>query len=461
MTVATLDSESARRIDAYWRAANYLSVGQIYLYDNPLLKRTLVLSDVKPLVVGHWGTTPGQNFIYAHLNRVISAYDLDMFYIAGPGHGGPALVANTYLEGSYSEIYPTVSQDEAGMKKLFTQFSFPGGISSHVAPTTPGSIHEGGELGYSLSHAFGAAFDNPDLIVACVIGDGEAETGPLATAWQSTKFLNPIADGAVLPILHLNGYKISNPTVLARIEHEELDQFLRGCGWEPHYVEGDEPAEMHERMATVLDETIGAIRGIQSDARTAGDITRRRWPMIVLRSPKGWTGPKVVDGLQIEGTFRAHQVPLLVDDQHPHHVADLDDWMRSYKPEELFDERGRLMPDLAALAPHGQRRMGANPHTNGGLLLRDLAMPDFRAHAVAVPAPGAVDAQDTRVLGEFLRDVVALNQERRNFRVFGPDETVSNLLGAVFEVTDRQWEARTVEGVNRSGIDGGSEPTRG
>ena len=440
----TLEPELLRKMDAYWRAANYLSVGQIYLYDNPLLKRPLALSDVKPLVVGHWGTTPGQNFIYVHLNRVITTYDLDMFYVAGPGHGGPALVANTYLEGSYSEIYPDVSRDESGMKKLFTQFSFPGGISSHVAPTTPGSIHEGGELGYSLSHAFGAVFDNPDLIVACVIGDGEAETGPLATAWHSTKFLNPVGDGAVLPILHLNGYKISNPTVLARIEPEELDQFLRGCGWEPHYVEGDDPEDMHELMATTLDTVIADIHAIQRKARTGGDTTRPRWPMIVLRSPKGWTGPKVVDGLQIEGTFRAHQVPLLVDEAHPGHVELLDAWMRSYKPDELFDQAGRLLPDLAALAPRGQQRMGANPHTNGGGLLRDLRMPDYRTHAVAVASPGAVDAEDTRVLGGFLRDVITLNNEPRNFRLFGPDETLSNMLGAVFEVTDRQWEARTV-----------------
>ncbi|MGA8250475.1 MAG: phosphoketolase family protein, partial [Mycobacterium sp.] len=419
----TLEPELVRKMDAYWRAANYLSVGQIYLYDNPLLKRPLALSDVKPLVVGHWGTTPGQNFIYVHLNRVITKYDLDMFYVAGPGHGGPALVANTYLEGSYTEIYPDVSQDESGMKKLFTQFSFPGGISSHVAPTTPGSIHEGGELGYSLSHAFGAVFDNPGLVVACVIGDGEAETGPLATAWHSTKFLNPVGDGAVLPILHLNGYKISNPTVLARIEHEELDQFLRGCGWDPHYVEGDDPEYMHELMATTLDTVIEGIHAIQRKARTAGDTTRPRWPMIVLRSPKGWTGPKVVDGQQIEGTFRAHQVPLLVDEQHPGHVELLDSWMRSYKPTELFDQAGRLLPDLAALAPRGQRRMGANPHTNGGVLLRDLRMPDYRTGAVAVASPGAVDAEDTRVLGGFLRDVITLNDEARNFRIFGPDET--------------------------------------
>ena len=432
-------------MDAYWRAANYLSVGQIYLYDNPLLKKPLELAHVKPLVVGHWGTTPGQNFIYVHLNRVIRKYDLDMLYIAGPGHGGPALVANTYLEGSYSEIYPDVSQDEAGLKRLFTQFSFPGGISSHVAPTTPGSIHEGGELGYSLSHAFGAVFDNPDLVVACVIGDGEAETGPLATAWQSNKFLNPITDGAVLPILHLNGYKISNPTVLARISHEELEQYLRGCGWVPHFVEGDEPREMHRLMAGTLDAAIESIQQIQSHARETGDTTRPRWPVIVLRSPKGWTGPKVVDGLQIEGTFRSHQVPLLVDSEHPDHVDLLESWMKSYKAEELFDEEGRLVSELAELAPRGDRRMGANPHANGGLLLRDLRMPDFCAHALEVPSPGAVDGEDTLVLGEFLRDVVALNQGRRHFRIFGPDETLSNLLGAVFETTNRQWDAPTVE----------------
>jgi xylulose-5-phosphate/fructose-6-phosphate phosphoketolase len=432
-------------MDAYWRAANYLSVGQIYLYDNPLLKEPLELAHVKPLVVGHWGTTPGQNFIYVHLNRVIKKHDLDMLYIAGPGHGGPALVANTYLEGTYSEIYPDISQDEAGLKRLFKQFSFPGGISSHVAPTTPGSIHEGGELGYSLSHAFGAAFDNPDLIVACVIGDGEAETGPLATAWQSTKFLDPITDGAVLPILHLNGYKISNPTVLARIEHEELEQFISGCGWTPYFVEGHEPEAMHQLMASALDDAVEDIRQIQSHARTDGATIRPRWPMIVLRSPKGWTGPKIVDGLRIEGTFRSHQVPLLVDAEHPDHLELLESWMKSYNAEELFDEDGRLLPELAELAPKGDRRMGANPHANGGGLLRDLRMPDFRAHALDVASPGAVKGQDTLVLGAFLRDVVALNQERRNFRIFGPDETLSNLLGAVFETTNRQWDARTVE----------------
>ena len=443
MKTHTLAPDLLRKMDAYWRAANYLSVGQIYLYANPLLREPLTLAHVKPLVVGHWGTTPGQNFIYTHLNRVIKKYDLDMFYVAGPGHGGPALVASTYLEGSYSEIYPDISQDEAGMRKLFKQFSFPGGISSHVAPSTPGSIHEGGELGYSLSHAFGAAFDNPGLIVACVVGDGEAETGPLATAWQSTKLLDPITDGAVLPILHLNGYKISNPTVLARIEHEELDQFFRGCGWTPYFVEGDEPDKMHELMAAVLDTAIEDIRRLQAAARSRDDPARPRWPMIVLRSPKGWTGPEVVDGLQIEGTFRSHQVPLLVDAAHPDHVKLLESWMKSYKADDLFDDNGRLITELAELAPKGSRRMGANPHTNGGMLLRELRMPDFHEHAVSVPSPGAVDGQDTLVLGKFLRDVAERNQEQRNFRVFGPDETLSNLLGAVFEVTSRQWDANT------------------
>ena len=437
-----LDDELLRKINAYWRAANYLSVGQIYLYDNPLLREPLTLEHVKPLVVGHWGTTPGQNFIYVHLNRVIKKYDLDMFYIAGPGHGGPALVGNTYLEGSYSEIYPDISQDEAGMKKLFKQFSFPGGISSHVAPTTPGSIHEGGELGYSLSHAFGAAFDNPGLIVACIIGDGEAETAPLATAWQSNKLLDPVTDGAVLPILHLNGYKISNPTLLARIEPDELEQFIRGCGWTPIFVEGDDPETMHQLMAAAVEQAVVNIRQMQQNARDSHDTTRPRWPMIVLKSPKGWTGPKMVDGLRIEGTFRSHQVPLLVDEKHPEHVQQLEQWMKSYKAEELFDENGRLNAELAELAPEGDRRMGANPHTNGGLLLKDLRMPDFRANAVHVPSPGAVDGQDTIVLGRFLRDVAKLNQDHRNFRVFGPDETLSNLLGAVFEATDRQWDAR-------------------
>jgi xylulose-5-phosphate/fructose-6-phosphate phosphoketolase len=443
--IHTPRAEVLRKMDSYWRAANYISVGQIYLYANPLLKEPLKLEHVKPLVVGHWGTTPGQNFIYVHLNRVIKENDLNMFYIAGPGHGGAAIVGNVYLEGTYSEVYPNISEDEGGLQKLFKQFSFPGGISSHVSPETPGSIHEGGELGYSLSHAFGAAFDNPTLIVACVVGDGEAETGPLATAWQSNKLLDPLTDGAVLPILHLNGYKISNPTVLARIEHEELEQFLRGCGWTPYFVEGGEPEIMHQMMAETLDKAVEDIRQIQNNARTNGDTTRPRWPMIVLRSPKGWTGPKVVDGLKIEGTFRSHQVPLLVDPDHPEHVELLESWMKSYRPEELFDNAGKLRPELKELAPVGDRRMGSNPHANGGLLLHDLHMPDFHMHAVTIPAPGAVMAQDTMVLGAFLRDVAQLNQEQRNFRIFGPDETLSNLLGAVFEVTDRQWEARQEE----------------
>lgn len=364
---APLSPEGLRKTNAYWRAANYLSVGQLYLHNNPLLKEPLRISDVKPMLLGHWGTTPGQNFIYVHLNRVIKKYDLDMIYISGPGHGGPALVGNTYLEGTYSEIYPDISQDEAGLKKLFTQFSFPGGIPSHVSPECPGSIHEGGELGYSLSHAFGAVFDNPDLVAACVVGDGEAETGPLATAWHSNKFLNPKADGAVLPVLHLNGYKIANPTVLARIEPEELDQFLRGCGWTPFYVEGDDPEKMHQLMASVMEQTIEDIRRIQANARNNNDLTRPRWPMIVLKSPKGWTGPKEVDGLQVEDTFRAHQIPILVDSEHPDHLKLLENWMRSYKPEELFGNDGRLLPELAELAPGGERRMGANPHANGGL----------------------------------------------------------------------------------------------
>jgi xylulose-5-phosphate/fructose-6-phosphate phosphoketolase len=445
-TLATLERTELAGIDAYWRASNYLAVGQIYLFGNPLLREPLTLEHVKPLVVGHWGTTPGQNFIYVHLNRVIRKYDLDMIYIAGPGHGGPALVAQTYLEGSYSEMYPDVGRDESGMRRLFKQFSFPGGISSHVAPTTPGSIHEGGELGYSLSHAFGAAFDNPGLIVACIIGDGEAETGPLATAWHSNKLLNAATDGVVLPILHLNGYKISNPTVLARIGRDELDQFLRGCGWTPYFVEGDDPALMHELMATVLDGVVDDLRQIRENALGQADPVRPRWPMIVLRSPKGWTGPKIVDGLRNEGTFRSHQVPVIVDAVHPDHVATLEAWMRSYRAEELFDADGRLMPELEALAPTGTRRMGANPHANGGLLLRDLKMPDFRANALAVRSPGAVEAGDTHVLGLFLRDVLKANAQERNFRIFGPDETMSNLLGPVFEATDRQWDGGRLDG---------------
>ena len=440
----TLSAEEMWLMDAYWRAANYLSVGQIYLFDNPLLRRPLALTDIKHMLLGHWGTTPGQNFIYVHLNRVINKYDLNMIYVCGPGHGGPAVVGNTYLEGTYSEIYPEISQDEAGLQKLFLQFSFPGGIPSHASPETPGSIHEGGELGYSLSHSFGAVFDNPDLIVACVVGDGEAETGPLATAWHSNKFLNAVSDGAVLPILHLNGYKIANPTLLARISREELDQLLRGYGWAPYYVEGHEPGPMHEDMATMLDRAVAQIHKIQHDARVHGNHERRRWPMIVLVSPKGWTGPKVVDGLQIEGTFRAHQVPLSDPATHPEHLALLENWLRSYRPQELFDAQGRLVPELAALAPQGDRRMGANPHANGGKLLRDLNLPDFRDYAEAVPSPGVRGIGDTRVLGPFLRDVAQRNQEQRNFRVFGPDETLSNGLGALFEQTARQWDAATI-----------------
>ncbi len=444
MASNTLTSEMLTKMDAYWRAGNYISVGQIYLYDNPLLKKPLKLEHIKPMLLGHWGTTPGQNFIYTHLNRVINKYDLDMIYLSGPGHGGPAVVGNVYLEGTYSEVYPNISQDEAGLKKLFKQFSFPGGIPSHAAPETPGSIHEGGELGYSLSHAFGAVFDNPDLIAACVVGDGEAETGPLATSWHSNKFLNPKTDGAVLPVLHLNGYKISNPTVLARIEPEELEQLLRGYGWTPYFVQGEEPALMHEAMAAALDAAVERIKEIQHQARSQNNIMRPRWPMIVLKSPKGWTGPKFIDGLPVEGTFRAHQVPLSDPAKNPEHLKMLENWMRSYHPEELFDNTGRLKPELAALAPKGTRRMGSNPHANGGLLLRDLRMPDFRDYAVAVPAPGITGIGDTHVLGPFLRDVAKLNEQPRTFRLLGPDETLSNGLGAVFETTHRQWDAREV-----------------
>jgi xylulose-5-phosphate/fructose-6-phosphate phosphoketolase len=439
-----LSPELLRNLDAYWRAANYLSVGQIYLRDNPLLKRPLQVSDIKHLLLGHWGTTPGQNFIYAHLNRVIRDYDLNMIYVSGPGHGGPAVVANTYLEGTYSEIYPDISRDEAGLRRLFLQFSFPGGIPSHASPECPGSIHEGGELGYSLSHSFGAVLDNPDLVVACVVGDGEAETGALATAWHSNKFMDPATDGAVLPILHLNGYKISNPTILARIDHEELDQFLRGCGWSPIFVAGDEPERMHQLMAAALNRAVDDIGRIQSGARDAGRRERPRWPMIVLASPKGWTGPKRVDGLPVEGTFRAHQVPISDPAARPEHLELLEEWLRSYGPEELFDDRGALKPELAALAPRGERRMGANPHANGGLLLRDLRMPDFQEYAEDVAAPGTIGRGDTHVLGAFLRDIIELNCEQRNFRVFGPDETISNGLDALFEATWRQWDATTL-----------------
>jgi len=441
-----LTEEELKRMDAYWRAANYLSVGQIYLLDNPLLREPLRLEHVKPRLLGHWGTTPGLNFIYAHLNRVIRAGDLDMIYVAGPGHGGPALVANTWLEGTYSEVYPDVSRDEEGMRRLFRQFSFPGGIPSHVAPETPGSIHEGGELGYALSHAFGAVFDNPGLIAACVVGDGEAETGPLAASWHSNKFLNPATDGAVLPILHLNGYKISNPTILARISPEELAGLFGGYGYEPCFVEGDDPATMHRLMASALDEAIAKILSIQQGARAGRNATRPRWPMILLRTPKGWTGPKTVDGKRTEGTWRSHQVPFGDMAGKPDHLRLLEEWMKGYRPEELFDEGGRLRPELAALPPEGSRRMGANPHANGGVLLKDLAMPDYREYAVDVPKPGGVTAEATRVMGRMLRDVMKRNAGARNFRVMGPDETASNRLDALFEATDRTWVAETLPG---------------
>jgi xylulose-5-phosphate/fructose-6-phosphate phosphoketolase len=429
-------------LDAYWRAANYLSVGQIYLLDNPLLRRPLTRDDIKPRLLGHFGTTPGLNLVYAHMNRVIRARDLDAIYIAGPGHGGPGVVANGYLEGTYTEIYPHITQDEDGMRQLFRQFSFPGGIPSHAAPETPGSIHEGGELGYALSHAFGAAFDNPDLLVCCVVGDGEAETGPLATGWHSTKFLNPRADGAVLPVLHLNGYKIANPTVLARIPEAELLALLEGYGWEPIVVGGDDPSVVHAALAAALDRALDSIADSQRAARSSGARGRPTWPMIVLRTPKGWTGPKVVDGLPVEGTWRSHQVPLPEVRENPEHLKQLEGWLQSYKPEELFDARGALVADLAALPPRGDRRMSANPSANGGLLLRDLVLPDFRSYAVDVPSPATKMSEATRVLGTFLRDVIAANPD--NFRLFGPDETESNRLGAVFEVTSRAWDAETL-----------------
>lgn len=431
-------------IDRWWRAANYLSVGQIYLLDNPLLKEPLELKHIKPRLLGHWGTTPGLNFLYAHLNRVIKAHDLSMIYITGPGHGGPGLVANCWLEGTYSETYSRISQTEQGMGRLFKQFSFPGGIPSHVAPETPGSIHEGGELGYALSHAFGAAFDNPDLIVACVVGDGEAETGPLATSWHSNKFLNPATDGAVLPILHLNGYKIANPTILARIPREELESLMIGYGYKPYWVEGDDPAIMHQLMAKTLDTVIGEIQAIQSAARDGKTVTRPAWPMIVLKSPKGWTGPKEVDGKKTEGYWRSHQVPFAEMSTKPSHVKLLEDWMKSYKPEELFTGEGALKPEIAALAPKGERRMSANPHANGGLLLRQLELPPIAQYAVKVEKPGARNAESTGVMAEYLRDVMKASAKDRNFRVFGPDETASNRLSHVFEVTDRTWVAETL-----------------
>lgn len=448
-----LNPPQLQLLDAYWRASNYLSVGQIYLSDNPLLKVPLALEHLKPRLLGHWGTTPGLNFIYVHLNRVISAQNLNVIYITGPGHGGPALVAQAYLESTYSEVYPHITRDEAGLRQLFRQFSYPGGIPSHVAPETPGSIHEGGELGYSLSHAHGAAFDNPDLLVACVVGDGEAETGPLATSWHSNKFLNPVHDGAVLPILHLNGYKIAGPTVLARLPHHELESLFRGYGYKPHWVEGEEPISMHQAMATTLDTAVAEIRAIQLEARTKGFQRRALWPMIILRSPKGWTGPKTVDGKVTEGTFRSHQVPM-GEMSHPGHIQLLEEWLRSYRPHELFDERGQLRPELAALAPTGSRRMSANPHANGGLLLQDLRLPNFQDYGLAISSPGAVDAEATRVQGEFIRDVLKQNSDTRNFRVFSPDEVSSNRWGAVFEVTNRCSTAEILPGDDHVAPDG-------
>ncbi len=439
VSLQPLSTEDVRKIDAYWRAANYLSVGQIYLYANPLLREPLKIEHIKPRLLGHFGTTPGLNFIYAHFNRLIKKYDLNVIYLAGPGHGGPGMVANTYLEGTYSEFYPNITQNEEGLQKLFKQFSFPGGIPSHAAPETPGSIHEGGELGYSIMHACGAVFDNPGLLACCVVGDGEAETGPLATSWHGNKFLNPARDGAVLPILHLNGYKIANPTVLARMSDEELTHLFTGYGWKPYFVEGHEPEAMHQLMAGTLDAIVKEIRSIQEGARSGGDSSLPIWPMIVMRSPKGWTGPKFVDGKQIEGTWRAHQVPVADLQTKPEHVKILEDWMRSYRPEELFDKNGKFIPELAELAPKGDRRMGANPHANGGLLLRDLVMPDFRKYAVEVSKPGTQNAEAPRVLGNLLRDVMKLNADSRNFRVFGPDETASNRLDALYEVTDKEW----------------------
>jgi xylulose-5-phosphate/fructose-6-phosphate phosphoketolase len=440
-----LTSEELRKIDAYWRAANYLSVGQIYLYKNAMLRKPLTLEHIKPRLLGHWGTTPGLNFIYAHMNRIINKHDLNAIYICGPGHGGPGMVANTYLEGTYSELYPGITQNEAGIERLFKQFSFPGGIPSHAAPETPGSIHEGGELGYTLSHACGAAFDNPDLLVCCVVGDGEAETGPLATSWHINKFLSPVHDGVVLPILHLNGYKIANPTIFGRMEDEQLIQFFSGLGWKPYFVEGHEPTPMHQGMAGTLDRIVEEIHEIQDEARRNGVRDVPRWPMIVLRSPKGWTGPKTVDGKQVEGTWRAHQVPVADLQLKPEHVTILEDWMKSYRPDELFDKQGRLIHELAELAPKGNRRMGANPHANGGLLLRELAMPDFRNYAVPVRKPGTELAEATRVMGIFLRDVMKQNLDSRNFRVFGPDETASNRLEALYQATDKRWMEKILE----------------
>ena len=439
-----MDRKTYKQLDAWWRAANYLSAGQLYLLEDPLLKEPLTRDKIKKKIVGHWGTVPGQNFIYTHLNRVIKEYDLNMIYLSGPGHGGNAMVAQNWLDGSYTEVYPNITQDADGMKKLFKQFSFPGGIASHVAPETPGSINEGGELGYSLAHAFGAVFDNPDLIAACVVGDGEAETGPLATSWHSNKFLNPASDGAVLPILHLNGYKIANPTIFSRISHEEVESFFKGCGWKPYFVEGDDPKKMHPAMAEALDACIADIKAIQKKARSGKLKKRPMWPMIVFRSPKGWTGPKEVDGKPIEGTFRAHQVPIPMD--KPEHVEQLEKWLKSYKPEQLFNEDGTPKKEVLELAPKGDRRMGMNPHANGGKLLKELRLPDFRKYGIDVPAPGAVEAQDMLVLGGYVRDIFKLNEEAKNFRIFGPDETASNRLNKVFEETNRDWNAEIIEG---------------
>ena len=454
ITPKTLTTEELRKIHAYWRAANYLSVGQIYLLDNALLHEPLKLEHIKPRLLGHWGTTPGLNFIYAHFNRVIKAQDLNVIYVAGPGHGGPGIVANVYLEGTYSEVYPNISQDTEGMQRLFKQFSFPGGIPSHVSPETPGSIHEGGELGYSLLHAYGAAFDNPDLLVCCVVGDGEAETAALATSWHSNKFLNPARDGAVLPILHLNGYKIANPTVLARIDPEELESLLVGYGYKPYFIEGNDPETLHQQMAETLDMIIQEIKAIQHDARANGFSKRPKHPMIVLKTPKGWTGPKIVDGLSIEGTFRAHQVPLSELASNPEHIKLLENWMKSYKPEELFDESGKLIEELAELAPKGDRRMGANPHANGGILLRDLKLPNFQDYAVEVPKPGTITAEPTRIMGQFLRDVMKLNLDSQNFRVMSPDENNSNRWNAILEVTDRVSTAEILPTDDHIAIDG-------
>lgn len=438
-----LTEDYLNKMNAYWRAANYLSAAQLYLLDNPLLREPLTMEHVKKKIVGHWGTVPGQNFVYVHLNRIIKKYDLDMILISGPGHGGNFFVSNTYLEGTYSEVYPNVSEDMEGLKKLCKQFSFPGGISSHVAPETPGSINEGGELGYSLAHSFGSVFDNPDLITTCIVGDGEAETGPLATSWQCNKFLNPVTDGAVLPILHLNGYKISNPTIFSRISHEEIEDFFKGCGWKPYFVEGDDPMTMHKKMAETLDIAIEEIKDIQKNARENNDTTRKKWPMIVLRTPKGWTGPDKVDGNQILGSFRAHQVPITME--KPEHLDLLKEWLNSYKPEELFDKNGKLIPELAALAPTGKHRIGSNPHANGGLLLRELRLPDFKEYGIDVPTPGSLEAQDMVELGGFVRDIFKLNKKSRNFRIFGPDETMSNRLGKVFEEVNRDWNAETYD----------------